>query len=193
MVRRLQVSFSVGRRFRIYKISRRNAELMSEMTPSDEQALLLFTSSAEKLQALVRDLSETDLDVLSEVDGWTIREIIHHVADDCDVWSMCVKKAIATPGVIVRFEGFPGNEAWAQALDFGQREIGPAIDLIGAHRRYLAQLLKHFSDLWDRSVTFANAEGKIVGEMTVQEMVNMLAGHMLEHVDTIERTRTKGD
>ena len=164
---------------------------MSEMTPSDEQILSRFTSSAEKLQALVRDLSETDLDVPSEADGWTIRQIIHHVADDGDVWSLCIKKAIATPGVTVRFEGFPGNEAWAQALDIGQREIGPAIDLIGAHRRYLAEVVTHFSDLVDRSVKFANAEGKIVGEMTVREMVNMLAEHMLEHVDTIEKTRTK--
>ena len=166
---------------------------MTEMTPSDEQILSLFATSAEKLQALVRDLFETDLEVLSEVDGWTIRQIIHHVADDCDVWSMCIKKAIATPGATVRFEGFPGNEAWAQALDFGQREIEPAIDLIGAHRRYLAQLLEHFSDLWDRSMKIANAEGEIVGEMTVREMAKMLAEHMLEHVGTIEKTRTKGN
>ena len=165
---------------------------MAEMTPSDEQILLRFTSSAEKLQALVRDLSETDLDALSEADGWTIRQIIHHVADDGDVWSLCIKKAIATPGVTVRFEGFPGNEAWAQGLEIGQRGIGPALDLIGAHRRYVAELVTHFSDLWDRSVKFANAEGEMVGEMTVRQMVNMLAEHMLEHVDAIEKTRAEG-
>jgi hypothetical protein len=164
---------------------------MAEMLLSDEQVLSLFTSSAEKLQALVRDLSEADLDILSEADGWTIRQIIHHITDDCDVWSMCIKKAIATPGVSVRFEGFPGNEAWAQALDFGSRPTGSAIDLLGAHRRYLVQLLNHFSKSWDCSVLIANAEGEIVGELTVRKIVYMLAEHMLEHVDTIEKISIK--
>ena len=162
---------------------------MTEQTLSNNEMLSLFTSSAEKLRSLVQSLSERDLDFRSEADDWTIRQVIHHVADDCDVWSMCIKKAIATPGVLVRFEGFPGNEAWAQALDFEQREILPAIDLIGAHRRYLAQLLEHFSGAWDRSVKFANAEGEIVGEMTVGEMVKMLTEHMLEHVETIEKAK----
>lgn len=41
-------------------------------------------------------------------------------------------------------------------------------------------------------VKLANAEGAIVAQMTVREMVNMLAEHMLEHVGTIEKTRPKG-
>lgn len=162
---------------------------MKEQKGSDEQILSLFLSSAERLWTQVQDLSEADLDLPSEPDGWTIRQIVHHVADDGDVWSMCIKKAIATPGVLVRFEGFPGNEAWARALDFEHREVGPALDLIKAHRCYLAHLLEHFSDAWNRSIRLANAEGEVVGEMTVREMVKMLTEHMLEHVETIERIR----
>ncbi len=161
--------------------------MMAEKILTDEEALARFISSAETLRTLVQELSAAELNVPSEAGGWTIRQIVHHVADDCDVWSMCIKKAIATPGAIVRFEGFPGNEAWAQALDFEQREIGPALGLIGAHRRYLAELLRHFPNHWDRGVKFANAEGETVGEMTVREMVNMLAEHMLEHVSTVEK------
>jgi uncharacterized damage-inducible protein DinB len=151
-----------------------------------EEILPRFLSSAEKLQALVENLSEAELNLSGEAGGWTVRQIIHHVADDGDVWSMCIKKAIATPGALVRFEGFPGNEAWADTLDFHRREVAPALDLIRAHRRYLAQLLKHFPDTWDRSVRLANAEGKIIREMSVREMVEMLAEHMLEHVKQIE-------
>ena len=62
---------------------------MAEIAPLDEQILSLFVSSAERLQALVRDLSETDLDILSEANGWTIRQIIHHVADDCGETGQC--------------------------------------------------------------------------------------------------------
>lgn len=159
---------------------------MREQTLPDEEILSRFLSSAAKLQALVENLSAADLDLPGGAGGWTIRQIVHHVADDGDVWAMGIKKAIATPGAIIRFEGFPGNEAWADALDFDRREIGTAIDLIRAHRKYLAQLLKHFSGAWDRSVRLANAEGEIVQEMSVREMVEMLTDHMLEHVGQIE-------
>lgn len=161
---------------------------MKEQTLSDEQVLSRFITSAERLEALVLGLPREDLDLPSERGGWTIRQIVHHVADDGDVWSMCIKKAIATPGVLVRFEGFPGNEAWARALDFAGREVGSAVGLIAAHRRYLAEMLRHFSDAWDRSVRLANAAGEVRREMSVREMVKMLTDHLLEHVETIEST-----
>ncbi len=135
---------------------------MTRQTPLDEEILSRFLSSAAKLQAQVENRPEAELDLSREVGGWTIRQIVHHVADDCDVWSMCIKKAIATPGVLVRFEGFPGNEAWADALDFDKRAIDTAIQLINAHRHYLTQLLRHFSHAWDRSVRLANAEGQVL-------------------------------
>ena len=164
---------------------------MVTMTPSDEQSLLRFTAGADKLCALVGDLSPAGLDASAEPNGWTVRQIVHHLADDCDVWSLCIKKAIATPGAVVRFEGFPGNEAWAEALDFDRRDAAPALELIAAHHHYLAALLEHFPEHWDRSVKFANAEGEMVGEMSVREIAGMLAEHMDEHLATIEQIGTK--
>lgn len=161
---------------------------MKEQRLSGEQILFRFIKSAERLRTLVQGLTEADLDLRSEAGGWTIRQIVHHVADDGDVWSMCIKKAIATPDALVRFEEFPGNEPWASALDFGAREIGPALDLITAHRRYLAEMLGHFPDAWDRSVRLADGAGEVRREISVREMVQMLTDHLLEHVETIERT-----
>ncbi len=170
---------------------------MAERTMQDEEILSRFLEGAKELQGLVKGLSEADLDSAGGDGGWTIRQIVHHVADDCDVWSMCIKKAIATPGVMVRFEGFPGNEAWAEALHFDRREIGAAADLIGAHRRYLARLLEHFADAWDRLLRLANAEGEVMREMSVREMVQMLTDHLQEHVERIaqilsERGKDRG-
>ena len=164
----------------------RRGETMSERVSCDEEILARFRSGAEELRRLVGALSEEKLDLASRPGAWSIRQIVHHLADDCDVWSMCIKKAIATPGVLVRFEGFPGNRPWAAALEFGKRDIGPALELILAHRRYLAELLAHFPSAWDRSVRLANAEGEIVREMSVREIVNMLADHMQGHIAKIE-------
>ncbi len=160
---------------------------MSEQALSNQEILAHFTSSVEKLLALVQNLSEAELDFRTDDADWTIRQIIHHLADDGDVWSLCIKKAIATPGVTIQFAGYPGNEVWGQGLDFEKREVWTAIDLIGVHRRYLAQLLEHFSGIWEQSVKFSNAEGEIVGEMTIGQMVKMISEHMWEHVEAIEQ------
>ena len=159
---------------------------MGEQTLSDGEILSRFLSGAKQLQGIVENLSEAELDLSREPNTWSIRQIVHHLADDCDVWSMCIKKAIATPGVLVRFEGFPGNEPWADALEFDKRPIGTALELITAHRRYLGELLEHFSSAWGRIVRLANSAGEVVQEMSVREMVEMLADHMWGHIAKIE-------
>ena len=93
---------------------------MSGLTASQSETLSLFASGADNLELAIRDLSETELDFSGTTGGWTIRQIVHHIADDGDAWSMNFKKALATPGAPIRFEGFPGNDAWAEALKRGR-------------------------------------------------------------------------
>ena len=159
---------------------------MSELTVSQKDTLTLFTAGAERLEAVIQDLTEEALDSACAPGEWTIRQIVHHLADDCDVWSMCIKKAVATPGVLVRFEGFPGNEPWADGLAFECRGVEPSMMLIKAHRRYIAHLATHLSDAWDRSFKLGNAQGEVVREFNVREIIEMLTDHMSEHVAVIE-------
>jgi hypothetical protein len=151
-----------------------------------KQILDLFTFTGARFVSVVRPLSESQVNLPTAPGGWTIREVVHHVTDDTDVWSMHIKKAIATPGSIVRFEGYPGNDAWAEALNFADREVQSALDLIEAHHRYLVSLLKHFPDTWEHTVVIVNAEGSRTGQMTVREIIQMLVDHSLEHLDSIE-------
>jgi hypothetical protein len=64
---------------------------MPELTESQENTLALFTAGAERLEAVIQDLTEEALDSACAPGEWTIRQIVHHLADDCDVWSMCIK------------------------------------------------------------------------------------------------------
>jgi hypothetical protein len=159
---------------------------LPELTESQENTLALFVAGAERLEALIQGLTEEGLDSACAPGEWTIRQIVHHLADDCDVWSMCIKKAIATPGVLVRFEGFPGNEPWADGLAFEGRGIEPSMTLIKAHRHYIARLATDLSDAWDRSFKLGNDQGEVVREFSVREIIEMLTDHMAEHVAAIE-------
>jgi hypothetical protein len=157
---------------------------MSGQPSPPAHGLARFLAVANELVTIVGGLSEAELDLSQGLGQWSIRQIVHHLADDGDVWSICIKKAIATPGASVRFEGFPGNEAWADALRFGERGIASILPLIMAQRQYLKDLLRDL-DAWEGAVKLVDAEGEVRGEISVREMVEMLTDHMATHVTTI--------
>lgn len=162
---------------------------MTELNPTNQEILERFIESGERLRAVTQDLNTTELDTPSEPGGWTVRQIIHHVADDGDVFSLCIKKAIATPGAAVRFEGFPGNEVWAGGLSFERRAVETSLALIAAHRAAIAALVADFPEAWEHSVQFFNDAGEAAGSFTVGQMVGMLADHLQEHVASIVKAR----
>lgn len=89
---------------------------MPELSAEQREILGRFRYGAEHLEKAVAGLTEEQLDLSMGPGEWSIRQIVHHLADDGDVWAMNIKKAIAFPEAWVRFEGFPGNDAWAEAI-----------------------------------------------------------------------------
>ena len=163
------------------------------MNEQDQAILEEFTASGERFEQLVSDLGEQQLDWMAAPGEWSIRQTVHHLAEDGDVWSMLVKKAIATPGVPARFEGFPGNDIWARELSTDKREIGPALALIHAHRTFLAHLAADFPHAWDRQVIIHDETGRAVQPLSVREILDMLSDHMREHIRVVESTLTASE
>lgn len=159
---------------------------MTDLTPSQKETLKLFTSGVDKLEAAIGDLSEQGLDSSDAPGGWTIRQIVHHVADDGDAWSMSFKKALATPGVPIRFEGFPGNDAWAASLAFDKRPVQTAVALLRAHRQHIKELAEAFPDAWSRCVTIVDSQGQTIQSVSAEQIIGMISEHLNEHVTAIE-------
>ena len=161
-------------------------------TQSREEALALFLSGAERLEAAVEGLTEASLDLSNAPGEWTIRQMVHHVADDGDAWSMPLKKAIAISGAPIRFEGFPGNDAWAEAMAFDRRGIQASLGLIKAHRQVMAELVRYFIDGWDsRYVVIVDEHGNAVQEVTLGQVISMVAEHLADHVTVIEAIKKR--
>ena len=156
-----------------------------------QQVLLTsLEGQIERLSLVVDSLTFDQFDLSADKEAypgtWTIREIIHHLVDDGDVWSMRIKQAIATPDVRVRFEGFPGNEVWSGHLDFEDRDVGPAINLIKAHCTYLIEILTRFSNSWDQAITIIDAQSGSERNLNILQIVQMLVEHLEEHMEQIE-------
>jgi hypothetical protein len=164
---------------------------MSKLTAAQKDALNLFSSGADRLEIIVSGLSEKNLDLSLSPGEWTIRQIIHHLADDGDNMSLIFKKAVASPGVPIRFEGFPGNEAWADALAFDKRPVKTALLLIKTHRQLMAELADYFADDWQKTVVVVDSNGKELQKLSAGKVISLLAGHMSEHISTIEAIKQK--
>ena len=145
-----------------------------------------FTDVANDFQAVLEEVPEGGMAWSEKKGEWSIRQIIHHVAEDLTVYAFIVERALAVPGDRVFFGEFPGNKNWAELLKFDQRSIPPALNLIHAQRVYMAEMLEHFPDRWDNKVDFYDKDGKQVGSNSVREMISMLTDHMQEHIEMIE-------
>jgi len=160
---------------------------MPDYTLSHEETLARFRAGSQRLEQALQGLNEPDFDRCEAPGEWSIRQIVHHLVDDGDLFSSWIKKALASPGAPVRYEGFPGSAEWVDALDFAHRPVGPALALVLAHQHYLTELLVHFPQCWQQKVTRLYPDGRVKGEYSVAQMVEKNAEHLLEHVATIER------
>ena len=166
---------------------------MKELTESQREALELFTAGAEKLEKAVAGLTDEETDYNEAPGEWTIQQIVHHVAEDGDAWSLNFKKAIATPGVPVRFEGFPGNEAWADALAYDKRPLKSSLILTKSHRQVMAELAERFADSWEQYVIIVDTDGKELHKVSAGQIIQMLSEHMEEHIAKIEEIKKTHD
>lgn len=155
---------------------------------NEHQASILtnFTNVLDKLDTVMESVTEGHVDYSLQEGEWSIRQVIHHLTDDGNVFTFIIERALATPGCKVFFTDFPGNEAWADRLGFNHRPIDRAWDLLHTQRRFLAELVSYCPERWGNTVEFYNADGEKQGEQTVEGLLVMLTDHMQEHTRMIE-------
>ncbi len=155
-------------------------------TLSREQQIARFSAGPDRLAAAVEFLADEELNLSLAPGEWSIRQIVHHLADGNDVWCAGLRKAIATPGTLLRFEGYPGNDAWAEAMHYDKRPIQTPLELFGAHVRAMAQMASEFPGAWDNSLRLADEQGNVGQTITVGDLLDMLTRHLDEHLGAIQ-------
>ena len=97
-------------------------------------------------------VTEDQLEWCERAGEWSIRQVLHHLTDDGNVFTFIIERTLATPGCKVFFGGFPGNEAWADQLGFDQRPVTQDRALMRAQHNFLAELVIIFPDRWQNQV-----------------------------------------
>jgi hypothetical protein len=155
------------------------------LSPTDRSALIdQIAATPEKLRAAIRGLTDEQLDTPYRPDGWTVRQVVHHVPESHLNSYIRFKLAITEdePTIKPYFE-----DRWAQLEDALISPIEPSLDLLDALHRRWVWFLRSLKDA-DFDRTFQHPE---LGVVSLNKNVALYAWHGRHHVAHITSLRER--
>jgi len=163
---------------------------MNEGTMSMNETLALYADGPRLLEAALAGLPPSGLDLAPESGGWTIRQIVHHLADGDDIWKVFIKRTIGNQSgefTLDWYWQFPQDD-WAERWAYATREIEPSLALLHASRSHVVQLLEQVPGAWEKCLLI-NWPGRYGEMVSVHWVVEMQARHVVMHIDDIRKLR----
>jgi hypothetical protein len=136
------------------------------------------------LRDAVEGLDDSQLDTPYREGGWTLRQVVHHVADSHMNAFIRLRKALTEDWPLIS----PYDEkGWALLVDSATAPVGLSLDIIeGLHARWVRILESLTADEWQRG--FKHPQ---MGPMTVEGATLLYAWHSRHHVAHITHLRKK--
>ncbi len=133
------------------------------------------------LEDLVKDLSGAQLETPYRPGGWTVRQVVHHVADSHHNSYIRFKWALTEDNPVIK----PYDEkAWAELLDARTGPVHLSLNHLKAVHAKLVYLLKRLSrDSLER--TFVHPDGNAA--TTLAENIGRYAWHGTHHYTQIKK------
>ena len=148
------------------------------MTPRPRARELLlerFRDHAPRLGKLVERIGEHDLDRAIADGRWTIRRLLHHLADTALVGAVRIRTVVATPGCTLERFAF---DRWEASYD--GRSISTALAAFVAVRAATAELLERLPDhAWDFDCSLRGET------LTLESLVVLQCEDSEEHLDQL--------
>ena len=140
-----------------------------------------YEASTQEFLSLVASLAEPDLD-RADAEGWTPRQVIHHVADSEAQSYARLRRLIAEPGTAI--QGYDEGK-WAESatLGYSVTDVAPSIEVFAAVRKSSYQLLRRLSE--------SELENKGVhsesGEYSIRTWLETYTNHPIDHANQIRQ------
>jgi hypothetical protein len=149
-----------------------------------ESWIAALVAAPTRFRDAVRDLDDAQLDTTYRPDGWTVRQVIHHVADSHMNSYIRCKLALTETDPLVK----PYNDAqWATLHDAHTLPVEVSLQLVESlHLRWVDLLKSLGSADFDR--TFRHPE---LGQMTLNANLALYAWHSRHHESHITALRSR--
>lgn len=145
-----------------------------------QEPLKVLAATPKKLERLVASASAAKLRKRPAADKWSVTEILAHLADAEIVIGWRVRAILGAPGTPI--QAFD-QDAWVEAGHYAKRNPRECVAQIRAARAANLTLYKSLSpEQWKHYGLHSER-----GQETVEQIVRMVAGHDLNHLQQIER------
>ncbi len=137
-----------------------------------------------KLSDEVQGLSDAQLDTPYRPGGWTVRQLVHHVADSHSQTLHRFKLALTEDKPTIK----PYKEAlWAEHIDAQTMPLEPSLAIVsGTHARWVVLMRAMAEAEWDRA--FVHPEQQ--REISLAEALELYlwhSGHHLAHITKLKQ------
>ena len=151
------------------------------IAPSIAEIAARYEVATQEFLSLVNSLSESDLD-RADSEGWTPRQVIHHIADSEAQSYARLRRLIAEPGT--QIQGYDEGK-WAESatLGYSLSDVAPSIAVFSAVRESSHLLLQRLSlsELDNKGV---HSES---GEYSIRTWIETYTSHPRDHANQIRQ------
>jgi len=159
---------------------------MTEQADNFNTTLFQYADGPTQLEAALIGLTESDLNLAKMINTWTIRQIVHHIADGDDIWKTCIKACLGNSEGLFSLQWYwdkPQTE-WAESWGYANRGIDSSLVLLRANRHHIAELVRQTPNAWEKSIRLKWPDRE-EERITIRDVLEMQARHVFGHVNDI--------
>jgi hypothetical protein len=166
-------------RFPIGKFRRAEANLTDHTA-----SIAVLATLPENLRAAVSGMNDAQLDTPYREGGWTVRQLVHHVADSHMNAYVRIRLALTEDWPTIK----PYDEKiWAELPDARTAPIAPSLAILdGVHNRWTALLRSLTEDQWQHGYRHP-----VNGRQSIAEATALYDWHSRHHVAHIVELRKR--
>ena len=138
----------------------------------------VLSATPRELRKLIQGVSRKDLDTKPAPDKWSATMILAHLADSEIVYAFRLRLMLGSSGVTI--QGID-QDAWAVAFGYGGEDPVASLEDFRVNRERTLRLLAKLSNEQWGCYGMHTERGK----ETVRRLVELLAGHDLNHLRQI--------
>lgn len=147
-------------------------------------AIDTLTSQADRLRAAVDGLSDAQLDTPYRPDGWTVRQLTHHVADSHVNMYLRLKFAMTEDNPTIKPYD---QDLWVTLADVREVPVATSLELFDAVQQRALSVLRNTTEA-ERQRTFFHPEN---GPTRIDQLAALYAWHGDHHIAHIDNLRKR--
>jgi catechol 2,3-dioxygenase-like lactoylglutathione lyase family enzyme len=156
---------------------------------TSEEVMALYRDLPDELESAVARLSEEDLNLARRGGGWSMRQIVHHLADSETLFLQQLRKTLIEPGSVY-YPNYVNENSAVSGPVYTQRPIDSSLAYIRASHNHILGITDLVEGFWEYAIQI-QAEGRSERQETFGATIKLLVRHAYEHLEEIRAIRAE--